>query len=68
MELQPAAVDLDDARQFRQAQHFAVGDVANWNFADERYQMMLAHGEHLDILDDDHLVVILVEHSVVEDL
>ena len=47
--------------QFAESQHFAVGDVTDGHFTDERHQMMFAHGEHLDILDDHHLVVVLGE-------
>lgn len=33
--------------------------------AEDGHQVMLAHGEHVDVLDDHHLVVVLVEDGVV---
>jgi len=36
------------------------------DLAGERNKVMLTHGEHFDISNDDHLVVILVEHGVVQ--
>ena len=35
------------------------------NLAHERYQVVLAEGEHLNVFDDHHFVVVLVEHSIV---
>ena len=54
--------------QFGESQHFAVGDVTDGDLADERHQMVLAHGEHLDIFDHHHLVVVFVEHGIVQNV
>ena len=39
-----------------------------WARAEERQQVVLAHGVELDVFDDDHLVVIDVEERVDEAL
>lgn len=52
--------------QLGEAENFAVGQVTDGHFADEGDQVVLAHGEHFDILDKDHLVVILVENGAIQ--
>ncbi len=48
--------------------------MEQWNsgtdayLAGERYHVMLAEAEDLDVLDDDHLVMSLVEYGVVDDI
>lgn len=34
--------------------------------AEDGHQVMLAHGEHIDVLDDHHLIVVFVEDGVVQ--
>lgn len=33
--------------------------------AEDRYQVVLTHGEHVDVLDDHHLVMVLVEDGII---
>ena len=66
LQLQPAAVDLDDACQLGQTEHFAVGDVADRHLAQERHQVVFAQREHFDVFHHDHLVVVLVEHGSIQ--
>ena len=40
---------------------FAVGNVGDVRLAEKRHQMMLAHREKRDVLDQHHLVVLFVE-------
>ena len=46
----------------------AVGDVGHVHLAVERQHVVLAHGEEVDVADDDHLVVFLLEEGVGEHL
>ena len=34
--------------------------------AEDGHQVMLAHGEHVDVFDDHHLVVVFVKDGVVQ--
>lgn len=45
-----------------------VRDVANVHLARKRYEVVLAQAGDINVLDDDHLVVILVEDGVVDDI
>ena len=55
------------AGDFAEADDLAVRDVGYVRLAEERQQVVLAHGVELDVLDDDHLVVVDVEEGFVED-
>jgi len=55
--LQAAGEEFDEARNFAEADDFAVGNVGHVHFAEERQQVVLAEAEHFDVLDDDHLVI-----------
>ncbi len=68
LHLQAAGEDIDEAGDFAEADDLAVGHVGDVRLAEEGKQVMLAHGEELDVLDDDHLVVVDVEESFVEDV
>jgi hypothetical protein len=57
LNLQAAREELDEARDFAEADNTSVGDVGNVDFAEEREQVMLAETEHLDIFHDHHFVV-----------
>ena len=46
-------------------QHPSVGGAEQRYLAYERHQVMLAHAEELNILDNHHLVVVLVEYRVI---
>ncbi len=55
--LEAAGEEFDEARNFAEADYFAVGDVGDVHFAEEREQVVLAEAEHFDVFDDDHFVV-----------
>lgn len=67
LQLQTARKHLCDAGKLGEAEDAPVGDVANVHFARERDEVVLAHGEDLDVLDDDELVVVFGEDGVVDD-
>ena len=54
--------------QLAQPKDLALRQVANGDLSVERHQMMLTHGEHFDVLDNDHLISILVKYGVVQNL
>ena len=66
LNLGPLGVQVHQPGDLRQAGDPAVlaGDVADVGHPVERHQVMLAGGIERDLLDDHHLVVILVEHGV----
>ena len=57
LNLQAAGEEFDQARNFAEADDFAVGDVGDVHFAEERQHVVLAEAEHFDVFDDDHFVV-----------
>jgi len=46
---------------------FPFGDIGHMHLAKERQHVMLAEREYLDVLDDDHLVVVLVKERPAQD-
>ena len=68
LDLQAAAVHLDQSRHLAQADDPAVRDVAHVDPSIEGQEMMLAQRVHLDVLDQDHVAVGLVEEGVAEDV
>ena len=66
LHLKPAGEYIDEAWNFAEADDLAVRDVGYMRFAEEWQQVVLAHGIELDVLDDDHLVVVDVEEGFVE--
>ena len=63
LDLQAAGENVDDPRRLAQADDLFLGDVGDVHAAEKRQHVVLAQREHLDILDDDHLVVGDVEHG-----
>src|SRR5208282_376603 len=57
LDLQAAGENFDEARNLAEANYFPVGNVGYVDLAEERQHVMLAEAEHLDVFDDDHLVV-----------
>lgn len=37
-------------------------------FASERYQMMLTQGKHINVLDNDHFIMILMKNGIVNQI
>ena len=68
LDLQAAREDIDDARDFREPDHFPVRDVSDMRFADKRQQMMFAHRVKLDVFDEHDLARIRMEDRLVDDL
>src|SRR3954464_8004865 len=67
LNLQPAREDVDDARHFRKADHFAVGNISDVCFANEWQQMMLAHRVKLDVFYQNDLARVRSENCLVND-
>ena len=57
MYLEAAGKDIHQARNFAQPQHFAIGDIGHMHLAEERQQVVLTQAEHLNIFDNDHLII-----------
>ena len=59
LHLQLVAEYIHHANHLAQACDIAIWDIGHVGFAVEWQHMVLAHGIEIDVLDDDHLVVIL---------
>src|SRR5258708_20262603 len=57
LDLKPAGVHVDQARQLAQTHDPAFGDVADVHSPKERKQMMLTQTVENDVFHDDHIVV-----------
>ena len=57
LDLEPAGVHLDDARDLREPDDPAARDVGDRRGPEERQQVVLAQRVERDVLDDDHLAV-----------
>ena len=57
---------LHQTRELRQAAHApgGCGDVADVRLAEERHEVMLAHGVERDVAHEHHLVAMLVERGL----
>ena len=66
LDLQPAGVHLDDARDLGQADDPPARDVGDRRGPEERQQVVLAERVERDVLDDDHLAVVDIEDRVVD--
>ena len=62
--LEPPAVHLHNAGELGQAQHLALGEVADADLAHEGDHVVLTQGEELDVLDHHHLISVLIEHCI----
>ena len=68
LDLEPAGVGLHDASDLAQSGNLSVRNVCHMSLADEGAHMVFAHRVQLDILDDDHLLVLLVKNGLLDDL
>src|SRR5947209_5204123 len=68
LHLQAASKRVHQPRNFTQADDFAFRKIRNMHFAEEWQHVMFTQAEHLDVLDDDHLVVIDFEQSAAQEL
>ena len=67
LDLQAAGVGLHHAGDLGEPGDAAVRDVGDMGLADEREHVVLAQGEQLDVLDEDHLAVRLREYGGTDD-
>ena len=68
LNLQTARKNIDNARDFRQSDDFAIGNVSDVGAADEWEQMMLAHRIEFDVFDENDFARFRIEDGVVDDL
>ena len=61
LHLEAVGEDVHHAGNLAQPRDVAVGDVGDVRFAVEGQHMVLAEGEEIDVLHDDHLVVVFAE-------
>jgi len=55
LRLQAARIDIDDARDLREADDVLAGEVGDVRTAEEGEEMMLAEAVELDVSDDDEV-------------
>ena len=65
LHLRTLRIHFDQTRQLRQAAHTAVGrrDVGDVGLAEERHQVMLAHGVEIDVAHKHHFAAVLIERG-----
>ena len=66
--LQATSEDIDDAGELREPRDVAVGDIPDVDLTEEGQHVMLTERVEVDILDDNHLAILLAEHRRAEDL
>ena len=64
--LKPPRVYLDDPGELAESQDFSVWQVADADLAEERHEVMLAEGEHLNILHQNELVGVFAKDGVLD--
>ena len=62
--LQPMGVDVHDTGDFAQSRDVSVRDVRHVRLAIEWQHVMLAHGEEVNVLDNDHLIVFFFKQRI----
>ena len=60
------AEDVDHAGNLAQTRDITVGNVGHMHLAVEGQHVVLAHREEVNVLHDDHLVVVFLEEGRVE--
>src|SRR5712692_7215863 len=68
LQLQAVGEGADDARNLAQADDLPLRQIADVAAAEERQHVVLAQAVERDVLDEHHLVVVLVEYSAGDDL
>src|SRR5579864_136460 len=68
LKLQAVGEDADQARDLAQANDLALRQVAHVAGAEEGQHVVLAQAVERDVLDHDHLVVVLVEDGACDDV
>lgn len=68
LNLKAARENFHDSRQLAEPNYFFVRQITDRNAPEKGDHVMLAHRKHFYVLDDYHLVVILVENCLVNHL
>ena len=66
LHLQTAGIRFHHAGNLAQAGDFPFGNIRHMGLADERQHVVLAQGEQLDVLHNDHVVVRLLEEGALD--
>ncbi len=66
LDLQSAAEEVDDARQFAESDDAFSGDIRYMTLAIKGEQVVLTKAEEVYVPQDDHLVVVLLEDGVAD--
>ena len=68
LHLQPMAVDVNDAGNLAQSRDVTVGNIGHMCLPIERYHVVFAEREEINVLHDHHLVVFLCKQRIGEHL
>jgi hypothetical protein len=68
LHLEPARVQLDQARDLAQSRHAARRHIRDVALAEERHQVMLAHRVEVNIAHEHQTIVRILEDALGEDL
>ena len=68
LHLQTVGKDVHHAGYLRESGDIAVRDVGYVGLAIERQHVVFAEGEEVDVLDDDHLGIVLLKEGIGEHL
>jgi hypothetical protein len=68
LDLQAAREQIDQPRQLAHPHHTTVGNVADVATTEERQQVVLAKAVQLDVAGDHHVVRLLDEDRLLDDL
>ena len=63
LDLKPSRIRVDNAGNLAQSHDVPLRDVRDMCLAKKRDHMMLAHGINFNVLDNDHFLVIFLEHG-----
>src|SRR4051812_35746055 len=66
LNLQTTRKEFDQAWNFTEPDHLSIRDISDVHFAEEWKHVMFAEAEHLNVFDDDHLVVRHREQGALE--
>ena len=63
LDLEAAGIGFDNPGNLAQTGYLSVWNIRNMAFADEGEHVMLAHRIEFNVLDKDHLLVLLVKYG-----
>ncbi len=61
LDLQAAAERIDNPGNFAYANYFPLWQIGDMTFANEGKHMVFAHAEHVNILDNNHFIIVFLE-------